>query len=790
MRVNVKKRSAINAVTFPYRFAKITDADNEAVTYRFSYSLDVEQALAAGGVCLEMAILSKNETEQMNIFAPDASLALTPEKLIDNILKKPAVDMTKVSEAKSTLAKKEADFTAFVSNDTQLRKPQTKKVHKYVSAKSINDSGQKKSIIPTTLPRKPEGTFVKSYKAQANKMVQTGKDPASVVVEAPTTQVDMLKGTKRLTAKPKVQALYAGIIQQTSARRTSAEVAASGEAKIVVVENTVIDRVSGHKVMKIMNSLLGSRTQFYLRVRLLGQRGKILSEQSRLVKHSSLIKEYLTPRTAPIVSASTAIGPGANLLSLKQCDPVGESINIYRKNMHSQRVDEGYTLIGNVVATKDSPIATFRDLVDNSSPLVYRAVAVGSNGTQGANFGSVVAMPPKRPFSTKCYSDHRANAALDAIQTDEGILVRAYNYHDDVVAVQFLRKNIFKKERNWSTFNNDLLTRAAVGSNASTIDTDLHSGNVYEYTARLSFRDGSTMIANSITTIKHERIFTAQVTIEASPPEVDARAVNVKFNVARNIQSTAIDSARQLIQKQGLAAYFNDELKNERTLLNQLVVVRVERVHLDTGDIENLGLLIEDELDNNALAANTAARALQPGGRYRYVLYTYQRKPETVFDKHVEKATYRGREYLYSPAKYKSPQALRESTIITQSSRGVNSPSLLLGDLVSIDNIDVTMPPRVFSIDIATMRRTDEGNDIQWTVAGDRRLVDHFVVFARRFETTEPVATIHAHATPSKNVFRFNDTNGDDVDAYEIVTVLNDYSTMPATVAKEEDKNR
>lgn len=789
MRVRALKRQAAQAVMLDIDFASVVGQTSQDTTYKFTYTIDRPNILGAGVVGLELAIVTKHESQKMNLFAFDASSsALTPQKLVTNILSKNATDLSIVAADSAVIAKFNADFTSAISNDTAERGAMMQSSIRYVAVDSVVQGIGKASSIPSAVPLSQPDKPVVAYTPQALKLLTKGIDPTSVVIDKPTTQGDLLNGTKKITATIDKLLLYSELINQTSVRRKAIMSAASDNAMIALRETLSVRTSRITKTVTVMNDALGTRNSFYLRIRLFGKQQTIVDEIVRRVDHAALVNEYLTPKIAPTVLIAKANITGKNVLHITQRDPVATSVEVFRKIMRHNVDDVFYKSIGTFLATQSSGTITIRDVVDNSNTIVYRVIPVGKNGAMCNAFASAVTVPIKRQFVDKRFSDNRADIVITALHVSEGIQLRAYNYHDDVIAVQFMRKNISRHARNWSVVNNDFRMRKAHGGDSSSIDQNVEPGQIFEYTARLTFRTGSVQIANNITTIQHVDLKNAKAVVQVGNSTItQGERTNVQFDVITNVDDSMLNVAKRIIEQGNLSQFFGKELNDERALLNKLIVTYVERIDLNRGIVENMGIIVGQVFDDAVQSQLTAAQPLSASGRYRYVLYTYQRDPETVFDALVKTATHRGRDYSYSPAKYRSPAALRRSTIVTRTShlRTNATESLIFGDLVSIEKIDVVMQATRPTVATGTIQTTNRGKTLRWTIKGDIKLIDHFIIFARRFETTEPIATVHTQNTKNPDAFMYDDRNGHDVDSYEIVAVYQNYETDSTFVARQ-----
>lgn len=498
---------------------------------------------------------------------------------------------------------------------------------------------------------------------------------------------------------------------------------------------------------------------------------------SKLLDITQHIQVYHTPKQAPLMKLATSEASSRANLEIKQVDQGATEIDLYKKSfwVSSPEVDD-YTLIGTYSLTPSDQSLFVQVDRPLSSPALYRAIPRGKQSMQGAEFANIVIKPAR-------YVPVRS-ISLTALQVDTGIQLEVRQIPTNVVAIRYLRWNLTTFESDPTTVGDDVgfiddSTREA--DMLVVIDGDVAYNNVYRYTAQLIYRDGGTFEAGDATT----------EFIKPSPGEIDTKisslqvdhdnTPNVTFSIDTVIIDTDIDAVKRMLENQGLAAYFTDDVATQRDQLKKLLAYQIHRIDLNTGQLDNFGTITDSSFDDEALRKNQSIGALQYGHRYRYVAYPLLRQPETLFDSFVKQATdvVTKKPYTYSPAKFQHPLTLRRGVIVSAAGalQRYSKDPMAHGIIGSIASIEVSFDRDTAQVTEAFATNFDRKlNLVTWRVLGDINKVDHFIVMKQVHGIRTMLGKAHAEFANGscQYVHRISDS---DVGALQfvIVPVYNDY---------------
>lgn len=519
-------------------------------------------------------------------------------------------------------------------------------------------------------------------------------------------------------------------------------------------------------------------TQFYVKFELVDSRTNMpVDSVTKVLDVTRHIQIYHTPKVPPRVTATASEVSSRTNLEIKQLDPGATEVEVYKKSFWvSTPGQDDYTLIGTYQLTSMDQSLLIQVDKPRQSPVLYRVIPRGKQSVQGFEFTNI-AVKPTRFVPVRAVS-------LTAHQVDTGIQLEVRQIPTNVVAIQFLRWNLTTHEVEHTTVNSDIgfIDDSVRESDLlTTIDADVKFDNIYAYQARLIYDDGATADSGDVT-IEF---------IKPSPGEVDTRienlvvshddAPNVTFTVTTSIIDSDIDAVRKMLESQGLAAYFNDDVENQRDQLKKLIAHQIHRIDLNTGHVDNFGILTEPEFDDSALRKNQAIGPLVYGHRYRYIAYPLLRAPETLFDDFRKEAVdpVTKKPYVFYPAKFLHPFTLKRGELVTSKGivlRQAKDP-MAHGVIGSIATVEVTFNGEVASINDASAANFDRYlNVVSWRLQGDIHQVDHFLIMKQVHGMRTLLGKAHSEFVNGSCQYVHKITNDDEgAIQYVIIPVFNDY---------------
>ena len=520
-------------------------------------------------------------------------------------------------------------------------------------------------------------------------------------------------------------------------------------------------------------------SQFMVKFELIdGKNGTVIDTVTKSLDIGNHIRLYRTPKLPPRVNAVVNELTSRVNLEIKQEDVGAQSVNIYKKIIpRSNVVIDDYQLIGNFeLTTKEQALNVQVDRpVD--SPSIYRVVAVGDEGNIGSDFTNVVVKPQR-------YRPNKA-IALNTKSLDTGVEVEAQSLPPEAVSIMILARDLSLFEKDFRNVGDvvtliDEQTREA--DNFSTVDDEVQAGHIYEYVAKIIYRDGiSEQGGNAV----HEHVNVAEGKVDISIRDLqvdnDDDQPNVSFTVTSQILDTDVDIIKDLLDKQGIREFFNEELLAQRDFFKDLIAHNVQRVNVTTGVREDFGTITNEFFNDADQRVNNAVTPLELGNNYRYEISTLLRAPETLFEQFVRENvdTVTKKSYRFKPSKFLHPIALNEGTIVTSTGLKTrySKDAFAHGKVGTTEFVEVSFnkdPASIIELQAANFDK--KLNIITWKLQGDIDQIDHFVIMKDQHGVREAIGKAHSEF-PFGNVQFLHQLDDEDTGewSYVVTPVFNDY---------------
>lgn len=521
-------------------------------------------------------------------------------------------------------------------------------------------------------------------------------------------------------------------------------------------------------------------SHFFVKFELInGQTGAAIDTITKSLDTARHVQLYYTPRRPPLVKATKSeVSTRANL-EIKQIDPGATAVQIYKKQFFRAVTEvDDYTLIGTYNVKKNEQSLLVQVDLPRNSPALYRVVPVGDQGTQGFEYANVVIRPSHyRPVKS---------LALTAQPIDIGVRLEARQIPQHVVAIEFKARNVTTFETDFHNIGGDvsLIDDAVRTSDFITlVDRNVSPNNIYEYAARLIYESGtSELTANTV--IEFLQPVPGKVDTKIDNLNVDQSGdLNVTFTIITNVVDSNLDVIKALLEKQGIADQFKDDVVREREFLKSLIAHNVQRVDLTTGAREDFGVVTDETFSDVDLRKNQAIQPLKLGHRYRYEVSALIRAPETMFETLVKEKVdvVTKKTYSFSPYKFLHPITLSRGIIVSSAglkTRYAKEP-MAHGGLGAVESIEVSFdsePARI--IDPAASRFDKFLNVITWKVQGSIDAVDHFLIMKDVHNVRTVIGKAHSEF-PYGNCQYLHPVSRRDEGSfsYVIVPIFNDYKT-------------
>lgn len=860
-----KKSDIINV---PLNFARIEDVrrnpSDGSITffsYEFSYELDRIAAIRDDITSIRITVRAKAPKKSPSVWSNDEgtkkSQVLQPPMTIKKLLKvstkkknqKLANTTTAIKTVnvnvkpklpkniakKIKLAKSSAEAETFI--------PKQKVVLSRLVSKLKSDDKSTpilKTAINSTsvksIDTQPQPVNYSSTKLQSNSLkliLDKGIDPSIVqgVMTKVTTSAQSYAGIQSKTPKtllkklpkfisiqPKTLAPFVTLNSKPTMPTTDNVI--FDDIEIPVVESVALKNNFVKNRILLSGDQIGDLDTFHVTFKLIDASDNVVSIVSRVVKHKNILNIFETPRTPPIVKAAPVQLPGKNVIEVQQQDEQAIAVKLYRRTINrlsnvNDTVEMAYEFAGEVPVSTADGVMKVVDIVNNTSPVIYRFIPVGPNGNVGTSFSNIVV-----PGTRKGLKRRRrvTSAAIDVIARGELAIIKVTNIIEGPVAVGIQRRNRTQYERNFEFVSDKPIALTDNRETLRFVDNMLKPDNIYEYRLLLYYEDGSEELSTAYTVYEHIEQDRSGVEIVVTDPQVvktvsrtrkqgglrvrrPGASFDVKFGIKSNIQKLDADIVYDVLKSQGLEDLYQTEIKDAREKLSQLVAHRVQRVNTTTGELEDFGV-VTGEVFSDTLAGRTkATKPVVPGVTYRYLITTLLRSAETLLEEYEKVATsdtkltgtaanpsnLTTQQYQYKPSKFKHPRALRRGVLTSEISRRRQSgrEEFNYGIIGNTKSIEVTIPSAAAGITRPTVQRIDRlTNAVRWNVTGDITTVDYFVVVFNHLGTDQVVGMVH----PANNTSTFefiHDLSGVDVGTgtYTVRTMLTNFESGPTSTS-------
>lgn len=497
------------------------------------------------------------------------------------------------------------------------------------------------------------------------------------------------------------------------------------------------------------------------------------------------IQLYHTPRIPPSVFAASNEFTSKVNLTIQQRDLGAESVEIWKKIIpRSSVLIDDYRLIGTFDLTPEQRFLSVQVDKPIDSPVLYRVISVGDQGSKGFDFTNVVVRPPR-------YKSNKA-IAINVKSVDVGVEVEVRSIPAEAISVIIMARDLTIFQKDLVAASDDILIDEATreADTFSIIDRTVQTDHIYEYVARIVYRDGTTQ--DSVNAI-HEYIEVEEgkvnITIEDLEVDNSDANPNVTFRMNSALLDTDVDIIRDLLEKQGIDEFFNDELLNERDLFKDLVAHNVQRVNMTTGTREDFGTLTNEVFNDEALRKNNSVSPLEYGSKYRYEISTLLRSAESLFEQFVKQKvdSVTSKSYRFKPSKFLHPVTLKRGTVVTPSGLKSRFPKdpMSHGRIGTTEIIEVSFDgePAVI-VDLTAAQFDKTLNILSWKVEGSISQVDHFVIMKEVHGVRTLIGKAHSEF-PFGNAQFIHELGNDDTGAfnYVVMPIFNDYDTGAETVS-------
>jgi hypothetical protein len=537
-------------------------------------------------------------------------------------------------------------------------------------------------------------------------------------------------------------------------------------------ENLSLDEIQVKTKMKF--HIPQSVKNIFIEFHLLEKCGSSRQIERKQINVDKLKREFYTPIVPPSVALTR--NSFSSTLQLIQRDKVANSILLYKKIHDITSEDpffQPYSFIGEYKASYNDLIKiSVESAYDN--PVIYRAIPA-YNEIKGSVFSNVIS-------SSKKYR-HTKYVKLVTKLSSDGILLEARNIPYDAVSFLFLYRNLNQKSFIYNEIDGPVLVsdQNRISNYVSKFVTFLKDNEIYEFSVKCFYRDGTSEILDK-EIFEYSKLPKRFVSIETENLSIDYKEEDVSFDVLMDVKEENIDTLIKVLENQGLKDLFTNEIRNEKDFIKNLLVYKVERINLQTGEKENLGIQNDINFSDKKSSFKTGSKKIRIGNSYRYIVSVLARDPSTLFENNVKIETdvTTKKSYSVSPYRSRNPLTLFRGTIYTQKGLKVLQPKndFELGETGSSLSFDVIYSiPRLEILDAKIQNISKNKNLISWKLDGENDLIDHFLIVLNKTNENYILGACHNNFDDINFQWTHNlDENTVGSFYYSIIPVFNDYS--------------
>lgn len=773
--------------------------------YEFDFEINLDLALRRGATSVRVTANSLNER----------GLSTTPAavNIISQIQSQPRIRRNELKSVQSrAMATRVIDLTAYFNNNltgvvNSNSATPILNISKRIVIKRSDEFKRQDRAVPylesTVVDRGPRAqpTFIKrDLRESACNLLLNGIDPADVAsldanIDAEESIAGLASGKQRPSRDPAdlIRERYFLFIKPEAVLpENTAGLSSQTEVAVFAQVRSEFRELSARLAIPIANL----KDQFEVKFEVLDAQGIVIDTETRLVDHASNVRVFNSPVTPPEVTLSKRTNKlGVAQLRVKQADPRATSFTVYKKIF--SRVSpfvRDYEELGSFTLQYGGGEINVPVVVDSTNPVIFRVVASGPGNAYGATFKNVV-VPPTSIMDQKHIKRFRSASVVPRI-VKEGVQIEVREIPCGTVGISIERKDHTLKERLFTSpaaINSIKKVNDKTSTPIVFTDSSVKDRHVYEYRAVLFDKRGDPAPAGRSTFVEYvplqESIVDTQVTNNRVLTDNATGELDVTFDIQTTVIETNTQALKNLLDEQGLLEFFDDDIKNERELLEKLVAHKIQRIDLQTGEIEDMGVQTGLTFSDRNSQVNYGTRPLRPGTTYRYEVFALLRSAETLFENYVKEVTdSNGRVYRFNPTKFLHPLALGAGNITTPESRLRNHArdELAFGRVGNIIRLDVPIDDGAPSITGASAKRLDPSRiAVRWKRTSSQREYDHFMIMKEQRGRRAFAGAVHNQSRSSSYEFVYELQPEDrGTIRFIIVPVLSDYSIARSETTK------
>lgn len=445
-----------------------------------------------------------------------------------------------------------------------------------------------------------------------------------------------------------------------------------------------------------------------------------------------LINLRYLPKKYPQVKASR--GERNVSFSISTEDELTSGVEVFVKKVKDsvKDNDENYELIADLpfnqsgrkhVTWSDPNVGAFRDSALAGVTLIYRFVPYGMNPFMGKISSSLY----KNIVINNSESYANFEIPIICLNTEKGVQIITPKLPKNCASINIMRRDITRHEQKYEFVGNSL----AEFNNL--IDSGVINEHSYEYVCRVNYSSGQQRDVGRKIIKFVKQISSAETKLSIENLKLDRTLNDVQFDIVMQRQNSDQNLLKKILEDQGLLSYFNDEIFEDRTKLEDLLAFRIQRINIKNGNVDSFRVTNNKRFSDLELRSNDNIPPPEEDTRYKYVVDGLFRIPISAIPNLKLSGSVNGQTYLYSPNKYFHPLALKYGIFGDDNSIKFRYAENFMefGDIGLSTTIDVATSQSANTIqvqNVKTMIIDDHNELISCDVTGPLELIDHFLV--------------------------------------------------------------
>ena len=809
MILTVKSKTKPSILSLPESYASLADVTDSYYIYNVSYTINSVDALKYKAFTVNINIdniLGNQSTKPILVRNNDNNTIINNIRSQSSLLKAailsiPDYVLTYKSDITSRLPNSEnsrlLNLAAGINSATlpskAIRTFTTQNVNTLITAgsnnplmdinlnisanndSSITINSQKIKSQSTTLLYK-NGIDPASLIKNTNTIVPTSKTATGIIPKKSFTQNSILKNN---AAAMNIVASHLSDVKMNLLSGLSKQ------SSVVVSNNISSQYVTITETVYIPVSKIG-KNNFNIVFDLMTSSNRIFQSEKRFVSHGVNLTQLLlteSPSVKQLVSGTI----GRAVFEVKQIDKYARGFFVYRRELNTTLSIKNakYTQIAKINLLFGQS-TFFEDRIATVNKVLYRFVPFADEDIMSSIFTScIVSFNSNKIIKKNNINRRPIFVTIDPRMNGGQITVSISNITEEAIGLRLLKRDLSIYEKKFSIIASSILTHNTEA------DLKFNDGNVkpehsYEYVVDLIFPNGQIARAPTNGIIEYLPITNNIAVTKINNLNITSyeSLSDVTFDIEYSISETNFEFIKKLFSEQTLSTEYQEEITLNKSKLTTLLAYKVLRTNLNTGAVENFGIITDKKFSDRKFGLSRSVSNLDSSSEYVYTVITYMRNPETVLPdyKRIISTTAENIPVTYSltPYKWRQPITLNNGNIVSTRTLQANhsKSELEQGTVVDIRYVPVSVVNILPTIETAQASKIkDNIVYIEWKVVGELEKIDHFIIKLNIHGMTTLIGTSHAISANKSFVFIDSLTNGEKGQLeYTIVPVYYDYA--------------